>query len=274
MIRPNMIYGFTARKFEGPTMKLLVLATTFGAAGLMLAQTKAPVASVSSISPITVQGVEAPVSGSTAWPVTEGDVIRTSSSPAEVRMKDGTRIYVPPASRYVVNSAVPSSNPRADLRVRAVAGAPDMSSIRTQKGAAGTVLTMLDGGTMVMRDSRFQEFAAASSIAPRKAAGDTPATIDLASLVNTYGANNPIISVLSTAMNTPGAIITTNPATPGIFTITLPGGQGTIVVNGLSSVVVTTPGGGTQTVTPPPPGVGSACKSGTGNPLSPTGACQ
>jgi hypothetical protein len=255
-------------------MKLLVLATTFGTAGLMLAQTKVPVATVSSVSPITVQGVEAPSYGSTAWPVTEGDVIRTSSSPAEVRLKDGTRIYVPPTSRYVVNSAVPSSNPRADLRVRAVAGAPDMSSIRTQKAGTGAVLTMLDGGSMVLSDSKFQEFAAAASSEPRKALGDTPATIDLAALANTYGPNNPIISVLSTAMNTPGITITTNPATPGVFTITLPGGQGTIVVNGLVNVTVTTPTGGTQTVIPPPPSDRSACKSGTGNPLSPTGACQ
>ena len=65
------------------------------------AQSKVPVATVASSAPITVQGVEAPVVGSTAWPVTDGDVIQTSSAAAEVRMKDGTRIYVPASSRFV-----------------------------------------------------------------------------------------------------------------------------------------------------------------------------
>jgi hypothetical protein len=268
-----------SRNSEGPKMKILVLVTAIGAAGLTSAQPKAPVATVASSSPITIQGVTAPVTGSADWPVIEGDVIRTSSSPAEVRMKDGTRIYVPPSSRFVVTSALPSSKggatgAHADLRVRAATGAPETISIKTQKVMAGNVLTVLEGGAIVFEESRLQQFAAASSIAPRNAAGDTPALIDLAQMINAYGANNPIIGVISAAFKTPGAVVTTNPATPGFFTITLPGGQGTIVVNGLTSVVITTPTGGKQTVTPPPPNVPAACKGGTGVPLSPTGGCQ
>ena len=251
-------------------MKILVLATTLGAAGLAFAQSKVPVATVASSAPITVQGVEAPVVGSTAWPVTDGDVIRTSSAPAEVRLKDGTRIFVPPSSRFVVGSALPASNARvgavADLRVRAVAGAPAVSST----GRSSGILSVLDGGAMVINDSTLQQFAAASSIAPRNAPGDTPASIDLASLINTYGANNPVIGVVATALNTPGVVITS--AGGGNVTITLPSGQGAVTINGLSSIVVTTPTGGTTTTTPPPPGSIAGCKGGTG--LSATGACQ
>lgn len=263
-----MIYS-NLKKREVLTMKVLVLAASLGVTGLTFAQSKAPVATVASSAAITVQGVEAPVAGSTAWPVSDGDVIQTSSASAEVRLKDGTRIYVPPSSRFVVGTPLPPSKAgaRADLRVRAVTGAPDMSSKRTSKGAE-SVIAMLDGGAMVINESTLQQFAAASSFAPRIVPGDTPALISLTELAKTFGPGHPIIATLASAMNTPGAVIT--PGTGGGFTITLPGGQGTIVI-APTIITVTTPSG-TVTFTPPAPGTILGCKGGVG--VSPNGSCQ
>ncbi len=199
------------KKIEGPTaMKIFVLATTLGAAGLTFAQSKAPVATVASRAPITVQGIEAPVVGSTAWPVSEGDVIRTSSAPAEVRLKDGTRIFVPPSSRYVVGPAIPLSNTRAavgaDLRVRAVTGAPSMSTMKTQKGLAAGVMNLLDGGAIVLSESTVQQYAAASMTAPRLA-GASASTFSLAQLLNSFGVNSPVATVVAQALSVPGAVL-------------------------------------------------------------------
>ena len=243
-------------------MKILVLATTLGAAGLVSAQSRVPAATVASTAPITIQGVEEPSAGLTAWPVIEGDSIRTSNAPAEVRMKDGTRIYIPPSSRFVVGSPLSPSTgvkPRADLRVKAVTNAPSTVSVaRTQKGGlAGTVLTMLDGGAMVINDSTLQQFAAASSIAVRNADGNQVAVFDLAQLAGTFGPNNLGVAAVAAALSG-GALPVPGPN--GSFTITTP--DGTITVNGSTSIVITTAGGGTTTYVPTA-SIGNGCKGGT-----------
>ena len=130
--------------------------TTFAClifSALAFSQAKAPVAVVSSRAAITIEGVNAPVTGGVAWPVAAGDVIQTSSAPAEIRLTDGTKIFLPAGSKFIV----PAPAPQADVAVhRAVdARTSAYTSVPTSAipriAPAGNklshgILNILDGG--------------------------------------------------------------------------------------------------------------------------------
>ncbi len=272
-------------------MNLRLITIAVGVAGVSFAQGTSPVATVASRAQITIQGVSAPVVGSTAWPVAAGDVIQTSSAPAELRLKNGTRIFVPPSSRFVVGAPVAESGggvgARADLGVRAASGAP-MVALPSQRGAGNAVVNVLSGGAILVGES-----AARQELlwAPRAnaVAGTAPATLSLAALIASYGPNSTISTLIAQAMTLKNTVI--QQGANGSYYITgieiSNNGAitaGTIVINPPSATnptgsvtiynttvtpTTTNPPAPISTVTPPPAGSGSptGCKGTSFSPV-------
>jgi len=260
--------------------------TTFAClifSALAFSQAKAPVAVVSSRAAITIEGVNAPVTGGVAWPVAAGDVIQTSSAPAEIRLTDGTKIFLPAGSKFIV----PAPAPQADVAVHRAVDARSSAYTSVPTAAipriapAGNklshgILNILDGG-IVEPPSVLSPLALAQS--RPLASGSTPATVSLTGLLAVYGVNSPVVQAISQALGTVGATLNVGPN--GTFYITgvevtignNPPQPATIVISGTSINIypgIVSPGSTNPpppllTVTPPGPGssVPSGCKGAT-----------
>ena len=195
--------------------------------GVGLAEVKAPVATVMSRAPFVIQGISVPVVGSTAWPAVEGDVIETKSAPAEVRLKDGTRIFMPAASRLVVSGQlqrVELSAGRIEAAGRATGaakGAPVLMAAtgavgKTHNAFVGGVLNILDGGAFVVQSSMLETIARSPG-ASKQAEGANEAIFSTAGLIKKYGVNSPILQAIDQALETVGAHVTYNPVNQSFY---------------------------------------------------------
>ena len=64
-----------------------------------------PVADITSEEPFLLSGTRVPVAGVPNWPLVDGDVVVLASSPALVKFRDGTQLYVLPESRFKITVA-------------------------------------------------------------------------------------------------------------------------------------------------------------------------
>ncbi len=170
--------------------------------GLAAAEVNPPVATVRSRAPFSVQGVSVPVVGGTAWPVAAGDMIETKSAPAEISLKDGTRIFVPAGSRFVVAGAQAGNK---GLRVNlsgSQEGARNVSKSAPSSLSKGAV-NIFDLGMLAAP----APVAASSSAgrAPKVVDGSAPATLSLFSLLQTFGVNTAIVGTIDQALTTKNA---------------------------------------------------------------------
>ena len=74
---------------------LIILIT----AAACIAFARTPVANLSSVQPVTVDGHTLSAPGVSSWPVMVGDDVRTSTAPATMSFQDGSRIQLAPQSQ-------------------------------------------------------------------------------------------------------------------------------------------------------------------------------
>jgi hypothetical protein len=115
-----------------------------------------------------------------------GDAVRTKSAAAEVRLKDGTRIFIPPASQFVVKGAL----------------LPAKFNSATQG-----MLAILDGGAVVIPTTTLDSFKLASAN-QKMADGSTPVSFSLANLFTSLGPTSPIVGIIAQALQTNGVQVT------------------------------------------------------------------
>ena len=256
-------------------MRKALLAVPILFCGMAWAEAASPVGTVSSREPFVLQGVTVPVVGSTSWPAMEGDVIETKTASAEIRLKDGTRIFVPQGARVVVSSSLQKARP-AQSTVGRSAVAP-----KAHNAFVGGVLNILDGGAFVVKSSMLETLAL--SAGPKTVGSTNPAVFSLAGLVQQYGPNNPIIAELDRALLTPGRKIQFDPATNSYYITGLQVAVGngapqsaTFIVSGTQIQIVPgtiNPGAAIPpalVIVMPPIGSGTGlvgCKGGSLNPV-------
>jgi hypothetical protein len=87
----KMVYSTQPRRFKLRHFVFVLTVTLFG--GLVLAAA-GPIGSVTSPDTFTLRGHSVPAAGIPNWPVMVGDEIATSSSPAMVQFRDGSRVVL------------------------------------------------------------------------------------------------------------------------------------------------------------------------------------
>jgi hypothetical protein len=212
-------------------MNRYLIVTLLAIAATAFAQSTGPVASVSSRAEFSVQGTMVP-EGSTRTPVMAGDVIRTGSAPAELRMRDGSSVYVPAASKYVV-------------------GQPESKTAATRG-----VLRILEGGAVA-----FQAAASRSGVTG-PTANDASTTQSLAQVLAIYGGvASPLVEAIDEAIAVQGTV--TVRSAGNTYTITgafVKVGNGTLTpatfIVSPNGIQIVPAGGGAPLATfaPPPPG--------------------
>jgi hypothetical protein len=216
------------------------------------AEMASPVGTVISRAPFTVQGVEVPVAGNTSWPAMEGDVIQTRSAPAEIRMKDGTRIFMPASSRLVVRESMQTGGRAAVIAIDNP-GTPMVA--KKQNGFLTGVLNVLDGGAFAVKPSMLEQVALA---APNKRyAGSTTSTItSLTGLLGLYGVNSPVVAAVDQALSTVGGSVSYNATSNTYFitgiSVSVNGAAPTPATIEISATQITVVPGTITATTPPP----------------------
>jgi len=220
----------------------------------MAAEMASPVGTVISRAPFAVQGVNVSVAGSTSWPAMEGDVIETKSASAEIRLKDGTRIFMPPSSRLVLHEAMQNGGKVPVLAV-GKAGAPMVA--KKQSGFVTGVLNVLDGGAFAVKSSMLEQVAASSPNRQRAAVGSTDPTFQsLTGLLGVYGVNSPVVTAITQALSTVNGAISYNPTNNTYYitgiNVSVDNGTATPATIEITPTQITVVSGTVTATTPPP----------------------